>query len=168
VSAQIGNAVSAVTALLDAGKTLTDSALVNGALTAVQGIVSAPVTATLAGETGVTSALVTTASETLRRVARGVNAVVASWLGNGSTPGALQHALATVGTSPLSPASYTNAVSIVVGRRSNHTGYGDRHGKLICVHAVPRSSRSHWHRRSGGQLIRLWNGHCRRRIAASR
>jgi hypothetical protein len=51
--------------------------------------------------------------------------------------------------------------------RSNHSGYRDRHGKLICVHAVPRRSRSHWHRRSGVQPVRMWNGHCRQRIAAS-
>lgn len=115
VSAQIANAVSLVNNLLQAGKTLTDIALVDGALTALQGIVSAPVTAGLAAVTGITAALTDAAAATVTRVAGGVNTAVATWLGNGSMPGAVQAAIARIGAAPLSPASYTDAVSILVG-----------------------------------------------------
>lgn len=115
VSEQIGNAVSLVNGLLDAGKSLTDIALIDGALTAVQGIVSAPVTAALAGITGITGAAANAATFALGRVAGGASAVVSTWLGNGSTAGALENALVAIGTAPLSPASYTNAVSVLLG-----------------------------------------------------
>jgi hypothetical protein len=115
VSDQIGNAVSLVNGLLDAGKSLTHVALIDGALTAVQGIVSAPVTAVLAGVTGITGAAANAATFALGRVAGGASGVVSTWLGNGSTAGALQNALVAIGTAPLSPASYTNAVSVLLG-----------------------------------------------------
>lgn len=118
VSDQIGNALSLVNGLLDAGKTLTDVALIDGTLTAVQGIVSAPVTAALAAVTGLTTAAANAATFTLGRVAGGATSITATWLGNGSTPGALQNAIATIGAAPLSPASYTNAISILVGAGS--------------------------------------------------
>ncbi|WP_082691792.1 hypothetical protein [Mycobacterium sp. IS-1556] len=115
VSDQIGNAVSLVNGLLGAGKSLTDIALIDGALTAVQGIVSAPVTAVLAGVTGITGAAANAATFALERVAGGASAVVSTWLGHGSTPGALQNAIGAIGTAPQSPASYTNAVSVLLG-----------------------------------------------------
>ncbi|MCV7372052.1 hypothetical protein H5P33_04915 [Mycolicibacterium arabiense] len=115
VSDQIINAVSLVNGLLDAGKSLTDVALIDGALTAVQGIVSAPVTAVLAGVAGITGAAANAATLALGRVAGGASGVVSTWLGNGSTAGALQNALVAIGTAPLSPASYTNAVSVLLG-----------------------------------------------------
>ncbi|QEN17593.1 hypothetical protein ACRDU6_00235 (plasmid) [Mycolicibacterium sp. ELW1] len=115
VSAQIGHALSLVNGLLGAGKTLTDVALIDGALTAVQGIVSAPVSAALAAVTGLTSAAADAATFTLGRVAGGAASVATTWLGNGSVPGALQNAIIAIGAAPLSPASYTNAISILVG-----------------------------------------------------
>lgn len=118
VGAQISNALTAVNGLLDAGKSLTDIALVNGTLTALQGIVSAPVTALLAGATGLSSAIANAGVATLNRLAGGTNAVIGTWLGSGSTPGAIQSALTSIGSAPLSPASYTQAVSIIVGAAS--------------------------------------------------
>lgn len=118
VGAQISNALTAVNGLLDAGKSLTDIALVNGTLTALQGIVSAPVTALLAGATGLSSAIANAGVTTLNRLAGGTNAVIGTWLGSGSTPGAIEAALASIGSAPLSPASYTQAVSIIVGAAS--------------------------------------------------
>lgn len=115
VTAQITNALSTVNGLLDAGKELTDIALINGALTAVQGIVSAPVTAVLAGVNGISSAISNAGSATLDRLAGGANAVIGTWLGNGSEPGAVEKALSSIGSAPLSPASYTHAVSVLVG-----------------------------------------------------
>lgn len=115
VGAQITNALSAVNDLLDAGKKLTDIALINGALTAVQGIVSAPVTAAVAGVTGISTAISTAGVATLDRLAGGANAIIGTWLGNGSEAGAVQDALSSIGTAPLSLASYTHAVSVIVG-----------------------------------------------------
>lgn len=115
VTAQITNALSTVNGLLDAGKELTDIALINGALTAVQGIVSAPVTAVLAGVNGISSAISNAGSATLDRLAGGANAIIGTWLGNGSEPGAVEKALSSIGSAPLSPASYTHAVSVLVG-----------------------------------------------------
>lgn len=118
VSDQIGNALSLVNGLLEAGKTLTDVALIDGALTAVQGIVSAPVTAALAAVAGLTSAAANAATFTLGRVAGGATSITSTWLGNGSSPGALQNAIVAIGSAPLSPASYTNAISLLVGAGS--------------------------------------------------
>jgi hypothetical protein len=115
VTAQIGNALSLVTGLLQAGEGLTGVALINGAWTALQGIVSAPITAALAGVNGLTSATANAAQFTLGRVASGASAAVGTWLGSGSTPGALQAGMAAIGSAPLSPASYTNAVAILAG-----------------------------------------------------
>lgn len=122
VSAQIANALAAVNDLLGAGKTLTDIALVDGALTALQGVVSAPVTAVLAGVNGITDAVVRAGVGALDRVANGVNAIVGTWLGDGTTPGAVQAALTRIGAAPLSPASYTNAVAILVGAAARTVG----------------------------------------------
>lgn len=115
VTAQIDNALSLVNGLLDAGKSLTDIALIDGTLTAVQGIVSAPVTAALAGVNGLTGAIADVATFTLGAVARGANGVVSTWLGNASSAGALQKALVAIGSAPLSPASYTDAVGVLIG-----------------------------------------------------
>lgn len=122
VTAQISNALAAVNDLLGAGKTLTDIALVDGALTAIQGIVSAPVTAVLAGVNGITDAVTTAGVGTLSRVAGGANAIVGTWLGSGTAPGAVEAALARIGSAPLSPASYTHAVSILVSAAASTVG----------------------------------------------
>lgn len=122
VTAQISNALTAVNDLLGAGKTLTDIALIDGALTAIQGIVSAPVTAVLAGVNGITDAVTTAGVGTLSRVAGGANAIVGTWLGSGTAPGAVQAALSRIGSAPLSPASYTHAVSILVSAAASTVG----------------------------------------------
>lgn len=115
VTDQIGNGLSLVNDILAAGKTLTDIALIDGALTALQGIVSAPVTAALAAVTGVTTGLTDAAAFTLRRVAGGAAGIVDTWLGDHDAPGALQKALTDIGSAPLSPASYTNALGVLIG-----------------------------------------------------
>ncbi|HEX7826292.1 MAG TPA: hypothetical protein VF477_15425, partial [Mycobacterium sp.] len=115
VTAQIGNALSLVNGLLETGKTLTNVALLDGALTAVQGIVSAPVTAALAGIDGITTAVSNAANFAIGRIAGGASAITTTWLGNGTTSGALQNALIAIGSAPLSPASYTNAIGLLVG-----------------------------------------------------
>lgn len=115
VTDQIGNGLSLVNDILKAGKTLTDIALIDGALTALQGIVSAPVTAALGAVTGVTAALTDATTFTLGRVAGGAAGIVDTWLGDHTTPGALQKALIDIASAPLSPASYTNALGVLIG-----------------------------------------------------
>lgn len=115
VTAQIGNALALVNGVLDSGKSLTDIALIDGALTAVQGIVSAPVAAALAGVNGITGAVADVATFALGAVAGGANAVVSTWLGDASSAGALQRAIAAIGSAPLSPASYTDAIGVLLG-----------------------------------------------------
>ncbi|WP_209999715.1 hypothetical protein [Mycolicibacterium frederiksbergense] len=115
VTAQIGNALALVNGVLDAGKSLTDIALIDGTLTAVQGIVSAPVSAALAGVNGITGAVAKVAKFSLGAVAGGANGVVSTWLGDASSTGALAKALVAIGSAPLSPASYTEAIGVLVG-----------------------------------------------------
>ncbi len=122
VTAQVTNALDAVNRLLDAGKTVTDIALVNGALTAVQGIVSAPVSAIVAGVNGIASAVTNAGVSALGLVAGGANTIVGTWLGSGSTPGAVIGAISAVGQEPLSLGSYTRAVSILVGAAGSTVG----------------------------------------------
>lgn len=115
VTAQVSNALDAFNGLLGAGKTLTDLDLINGLLTAVQGIVSAPVTAAVAGVNGLSTTIVNAASTALGRVADGASDAIATWIGDGTGGGAIQHVINTIGSAPLSAASYTRAISVLVG-----------------------------------------------------
>lgn len=118
ITAQITNALSGFNDLLDAVGDNSGNRLIDGALTAVQGIVSAPVTATIAGINGGTSALSNAATTALTRLTTRASAAVTTWIGNGTTPGALQAAIERIGTAPLAPASYADALSILVGAGS--------------------------------------------------
>ncbi|MBU8821465.1 MULTISPECIES: hypothetical protein [Mycolicibacterium] len=115
VTAQITNILSTVNGLIGAAGDASGSALVDGVLTAVQGIVSAPVTVAVAGVNGVTSAFSGAASIALTKLTNGASSAVSTWFGEGTSPGALQTAINTIGAAPLSPASYTNALSVLVG-----------------------------------------------------
>ncbi|MEX7470526.1 hypothetical protein AB4Z39_12540 [Mycobacterium adipatum] len=115
VTAQVSNALDTFNGLLGAGKTLTDLDLINGLLTAVQGIVSAPVTAAVAGVNGLSTTIVNAASTALGRVADGASDAIATWIGDGTGGGAIQHVINTIGSAPLSAASYTRAISVLVG-----------------------------------------------------
>ncbi|MCV7257008.1 hypothetical protein H7J86_33015 [Mycobacterium hackensackense] len=122
VTAQVSNALDAVNNLLDVGKTVTDIALINGTLTAIQGIVSAPVSAIVAGVNGIASAVTNAGVSALEHLAGGANAIVGTWLGSGSTPGAVIKAVSAIGQEPLSLGSYTKAVSILVGAAGSTVG----------------------------------------------
>ncbi|XTP38558.1 hypothetical protein ACORG1_34490 (plasmid) [Mycobacterium sp. TJFP1] len=115
VTAQVSNALDTFNGLIGAGKTLTDLDLINGLLTAVQGIVSAPVTAAVAGVNGLSTTIVNAASTALGRVADGASDAIATWIGDGTGGGAIQHVINTIGSAPLSAASYTRAISVLVG-----------------------------------------------------
>lgn len=115
VTAQVDNALDTFNGLLSAGKTLTGIDLINGLLTAVQGIVSAPVTAAVAGVNGASTTLTNAAATTLGKIADGASDAIATWIGDGTRSGAIQEVINTIGSAPLSPASYTHAVSVLVG-----------------------------------------------------
>ncbi|EHB48810.1 hypothetical protein MycrhDRAFT_5651 [Mycolicibacterium rhodesiae JS60] len=76
VTAQISNVLALVNGAADAAKTLTGIDLINGTITAVQGIVSAPVTAALAGVDGITTTITHAATTALSRVTSGAQHVV--------------------------------------------------------------------------------------------
>lgn len=115
VTAQVDNALNTFNGLLSAGKTLTGIDLINGLLTAVQGIVSAPVTAAVAGVNGASTTITNAAAITLDKIADGASDAIATWIGDGTRSGAIQEVINTIGSAPLSPASYTHAVSVLVG-----------------------------------------------------
>lgn len=115
VTAQVDNALDTFNGLLGAGKTLTGIDLINGLLTAVQGIVSAPVTAAVAGVNGASTTITNAAAITLDKIADGASDAIATWVGDGARSGAIQEVINTIGSAPLSPASYTHAVSVLVG-----------------------------------------------------
>lgn len=115
VSAQINNALSGFNGIVNATKKAVDVDLINGALTAVQGIVAAPVTAVLAAVDGGVPALTGALGSAVSRIADGAADVVDTWLGDSTAPGAVERAINVVGAAPLSPASYTTALGILVG-----------------------------------------------------
>jgi len=119
ITAQISNALSGVENLVGAVAGLTGSSLVEGITTALQGIVSAPVTAALAGVNGISNTAVTAAKQALADVSDGASDLVKVWLGNGTSGGAIQSALNAIGSAPLDVASYAHAVSVVVGATIN-------------------------------------------------
>ena len=119
ITAQISNALSGVENLVGSVADLTGSSLVAGITTALQGIVSAPVTAALAGVDGISNTVVTAAKQALGDVSDGARGLVKVWLGNGTTGGAIQGALNAIGSAPLDVASYAHAVSIAVGAAIN-------------------------------------------------
>lgn len=134
VTAQISNALDTFNGLVNAGKSLTDVDLINGLLTAVQGIVSAPVTAAVAGVNGASTTIVNAATTVLGRVADGASDAVATWIGNGTHGGAVQNVINTIGSAPLSAASYTNAISVLVGAGiSTVTTIGHTAGSMASV-----------------------------------
>jgi len=115
VTSQVTNALSAVNKLIDSGKALVPNEFVDGILTAVQGILAAPVNAAVAGINGLTSTVVHAGNTAIDKLTTGASSIVKTWLGNGTSGGALQAAIAQIGSNPLSPASYTDALSTIVG-----------------------------------------------------
>ena len=115
VTSQITNALTAFNGLVDAAKTAVPIDVFDGALTAVQGIVSAPVTAAVALIGGGVPAIAHALGSTIERVADGAAQVAGTWLGDGTHAGALVNVLNTVGSAPLDPASYVSALSILAG-----------------------------------------------------
>lgn len=120
VTSQIDNILNGVNGVIDSAKgAIPGVALIDGVLTAVQGIVSAPVTAALAGVDGLTGTLSDAAARALGNLTHGAGQLVDTWLGDGVNGGALQHAINAIGSAPLSVASYTQALGVVVSAGIN-------------------------------------------------
>lgn len=116
VTAQITNALNGVNALIGAAAdVIPGNALIGGVLTAVQGIVSAPINVAVAGANGLTTTVTDAADVVVSRLANGASSAVSIWLGDGAAEGAVQDVINTVGSAPLSPSSYTAALTTLVG-----------------------------------------------------
>lgn len=134
ITAQISNAVSGVEKLVGAAADLTGLDLIEGVTTAAQGVVSAVVMASVAGVNGLSNAATAAAADVLHDLAGGASSLVDTWLGNGTSGGALQNALSSIGSAPLDGASYTTALNIVVGA-AIHSGAVVAHaaGSLVSI-----------------------------------
>jgi hypothetical protein len=113
ITAQISNAVSGVEKLVGAAADSTGVDLIEGVTTAAQGVVSAVVMASVAGVNGVSGAAAAAGTDALHDLAGGAYSLVDTWLGNGTSEGALQNALSAIGSAPLDGANYTKALNIV-------------------------------------------------------
>ncbi len=122
VTAQINNLLTAVNGVVHSAQILANNNVIDGFLTAAQGIVIAPTSAVVELVNGVSSVLTTFGTTVLDTVAGGAAAIATDWLGNGTAPGALQNVITDIGTNPLAPASYTAAVGALVSAAVD-TGY---------------------------------------------
>lgn len=111
VTGQIGNIVDAVNTLVNGVKSSIDNNIVDGVITAVQGVVAAPLQAILAGVNGVTNAITGGATSTLGVVATAAEHITHTWLGNGTSNGAIQNIINTIGSAPLSPEAWVAALN---------------------------------------------------------
>lgn len=111
VTAQIGNIVDAVNTLVAGVKGSIDNNVVDGLITAVQGVVAAPLQAILAGVNGVTNAITGGATSALGVVATAAEHITHTWLGDGTTSGAIQNIINTIGSAPLSPEAWVAALT---------------------------------------------------------
>ncbi|MFL0286799.1 hypothetical protein ACJH6J_20335 [Mycobacterium sp. SMC-18] len=122
VTAQISNLLSVVNGVVNSAQAIADNNIIDGFLTAAQGIVIAPTSAVVELVNGVSSVLTTFGTTVLDKVAAGASAIATDWVGNGTVPGALQNVVNAIGTNPLSPVSYTAAVGALVSAAVD-TGY---------------------------------------------
>lgn len=111
VTGQISNIVAAIDTLLSGAKGSINNNVVDGLITAVQGVVAAPLQAILSGVNGVTTAITGGATSVLNVVATAAENITHTWLGNGSTNGAIQNIINTIGSAPLSVESWVSALT---------------------------------------------------------
>lgn len=111
VTAQISNIVEAVNDLVSGVQGAVRNNLVDGLLTAVQGVVSAPLNAVLSLVDGGADAVTGVATDVVSVIAKTAKHVTSVWLGDGTTSGAIQVAIHAIGTAPLDVESYARAVT---------------------------------------------------------
>ncbi|WP_094287389.1 hypothetical protein [Mycobacterium lehmannii] len=114
VTAQLRTALTAVQHLIDAAADIPDNDLIDGFVTAAQAIAAGPLLVAAAGVDGLSGTLERAGRITLERLTSGAGAAVATWVGSGSTPGALQDAVNMIGANLVSPAAYTGAIARLV------------------------------------------------------
>lgn len=114
IAAQVNTAISAINAVFVIGHNMTASAALDGLLTSVHGIVTAPLSALVNSVDGISTAVTNGADDVLGALADTAAADVRLWLGDGTSAGAVQQAINAVGAAPLSIASYATAVSTLV------------------------------------------------------
>ncbi|WP_138230262.1 beta strand repeat-containing protein [Mycolicibacterium aubagnense] len=111
----IKNAVTTANTVIGTAASATGSDLVAGVITAVQSIVSAPIVASLDGISGLTSTAVTALDTTVTAAANGASSVIGTWLGSGTSTGAIAAALNTIASGPLTPQNYATALAVLAG-----------------------------------------------------
>lgn len=117
----IKNAVNTANAMIGTATSTTGSDVVAGVITAVQAIVSAPILASLDAISGLTSTTVTALNTTVKAAANGTSSIIGTWLGSGTSNGAIATALNAITAGPLTPQNYATAVSILAGARFTTT-----------------------------------------------
>jgi hypothetical protein len=111
VTAQISNIITAVNDLVSGIQGEIHNNVVNGLITAVQGVVSAPLNAVLALVNGGTNTITSATTDVVAVLATGASYVSELWLGDGTSDGAIQAAIKDIGSAPLSVGSYARAVN---------------------------------------------------------
>jgi len=114
VTGQIKTAISAINAVFSVGHNLAPNAVLSGLFTAVHGIVTAPLNALVNSTDGISKAVMNAGDDVVSALADTAAADVHLWLGDGTSAGALQRAINTVGAAPLSISSYVTAVSTLL------------------------------------------------------
>lgn len=109
-TAQISNIVTSVNNLVSGVKGAIDNQTVDGLITAVQGVVAAPLNAVIAVVNGGTDAATHAAISVVDVAASAAAGVTKLWVGDGTHNGAIQAAINDIGSNPLSVGSYANAV----------------------------------------------------------
>ncbi len=109
-TAQISNIIASVNTLASGVQGAINNQLVDGLITAVQGVVAAPLNAAIATVDGLTTTAANAATGALGVVASAATGITKLWIGDGTHNGAIQAAILDIGSNPLSVGSYAGAV----------------------------------------------------------
>ncbi|MCX8565077.1 hypothetical protein OS122_29780 [Mycolicibacterium mucogenicum] len=110
-TAQINSVIDSANSLISAMAESTGNNVIDGIVTAAQAVVTAPLTALLAGVSGGTTTLTGAAGTALNAVAGAAQDLNTIWLGGTTGNGAIQAAINAIISGPLSAGSYLKAVT---------------------------------------------------------
>ncbi|MUM03452.1 hypothetical protein B5P44_01275 [Mycobacterium sp. CBMA 213] len=113
-TAQVSNLITAANQLFNGVEQSIGQQQLSSLVAITQAIVTSPLTAGVTIINGGTAALADAAKTTLDVAATAVQRIGNIWLGNGTTGGALQGIVNTIGAQPLSPASYVNVLGELI------------------------------------------------------
>ncbi|WP_162625530.1 hypothetical protein [Mycolicibacterium llatzerense] len=113
-TAQVTNLITAANQLFNGVEHSIDQQQLRSLVAITQAIVTSPLTAGVTIVNGGTAALADAAKTTLDVAATAVQRIGNIWLGDGTKGGALQGIVNTIGSEPLSPASYVNVLGELI------------------------------------------------------